>query len=336
MMGISCGKGNRGLIFSMQPVPRVLFSRCLGFEACRYNGEIIRDDFVERLKGFVQPVTVCPEVEIGLGVPRPPIKIVYLEGEIRLIQPATGLDLTARMQEFVNSFLDRLGAVDGFVLKSRSPSCGTRDVKAYNEEGNIYPAFTRRGFFGGAVLTRFGNLPVEDEGRLRNFLIRESFLCRLFALARFRQLRAEPSPGALVEFHTRHKLLLLAFSPDGLRQLGRIVADAGRRPVPAVLTEYEPVFSRTLSRPPKYTNAINVLLHALGYFKEKLSSGEKAFFLDTIDAFRRGRLPLSVPVSLLRSWIVRFGEPYLEKQVFFQPYPEALADIADSGKGRDR
>ncbi len=320
----------------MVPVPKVLFSRCLGFESCRYNGEIIRDEFVERLKRFVEPVTVCPELGIGLGVPRPPIKILYQEGTIRLIQPATGLDLTDQMQGFVQSFLDRLGTVDGFVLKSRSPSCGTRDVKAFNEEGNIYPAFTRRGFFGGAVLARFPDLPVEDEGRLRNFLIRESFLCRLFALARFRQLKAEPSPGGLVEFHTRHKLLLLAFSPEGLRQLGRIVADAGRRPVATVLAEYGPVFSQVFARPPKYTNAINVLLHALGHFKEKLSSGEKAFFLDTIDAFRQGRLPLSVPVSLLRSWIVRFGEPYLEKQFFFQPYPEALADIADSGKGRNR
>ncbi|MEN9979308.1 MAG: DUF1722 domain-containing protein [candidate division WOR-3 bacterium] len=320
----------------MAPVPKVLFSRCLGFEPCRYNGEIIRDEFVERLKRFVTPVTVCPEMEIGLGVPRPPIKILYLEGAIRLIQPATGLDLTERMQGFVKGFLDRLGPVDGFVLKSRSPSCGTRDVKAFNEEGNIYPAFTRRGFFGGAVLERFGELPVEDEGRLRNFLIREGFLCRLFALARFRELEQNPSPAGLVDFHTRHKLLLLAFSPEGLRQLGRIVAAAGRGPLAALLAEYRRLFSRALARPPKYTNGVNVLLHALGYFKERLSAGEKAFFLDTIDSYRRGRLPLSVPVSLIRSFIVRFGEPYLERQVFFQPYPEALADITDSGKGRDR
>lgn len=320
----------------MQPVPKVLFSRCLGFEACRYNGEIIRDNFTERLRNFVQPLTVCPELEIGLGVPRSPIKIVYLQGQIRLIQPATGRDLTEPMREFVDSFLDRLGAVDGFVLKSRSPSCGTRDVKAFNQEGNIYPAFTRRGFFGGAVLMRFPDLPVEDEGRLRNFLIREGFLCRLFALARFRELEQNPSPAGLVEFHTRHKLLLLAFNPEGLRQLGRIVADAGRKPVAPVLAEYRRLFSQVLARPPKYTNAINVLLHALGHFKDKLSAGEKAFFLDAIESFRRGRLPLSVPVSLIRSWIVRFGEPYLERQVFFQPYPEALADITDSGKGRDR
>jgi uncharacterized protein YbgA (DUF1722 family)/uncharacterized protein YbbK (DUF523 family) len=329
-----------GLFFILsgmdQMKPRVLFSRCLGFEACRYNGEIIRDDFAERLKAFVQPVTVCPEVEIGLGVPRAPIKIVYHEGRTRLIQPATGRDLTAEMEGFVSSFLDRLGEVDGFVLKSRSPSCGTRDVKAYNEEGNIYPAFARRGFFGGAVMTRFPDKPVEDEGRLRNFLIRESFLCRLFSLARFRALRVRPTMAGLIEFHTRHKLLLLAYSQEALHRLGRLVANPEQLPVEHLLGEYEPLLSRALAKPPKYTSAINVLLHAFGYFKDRLNAQEKAFFLDTVEGYRRGRLPLSVPVNLLRSYIVRFGEPYLERQFFFNPYPAGLIDIADSGKGRDR
>ncbi|MGB9742770.1 MAG: DUF1722 domain-containing protein [candidate division WOR-3 bacterium] len=316
--------------------PVVLFSRCLGFEPCRYNGEIIHDEFVERLKGFVQPVTVCPEMAIGLGVPRPPVKIVFLQGQARLIQPATGRDLTLEMADFVRSFLDRLVAVDGFLLKSRSPSCGIRDVKAYNEQGNIYPAFARRGFFGGVVLDRFPDRPVEDEGRLRNFLIRESFLSRLFALTRLRQLRARPTPAGLVEFHTRHKLLLLAYNQQALSRLGPLVASAGRRPVELLLNEYEPLFSQALARPPKYTSAINVLLHAFGYFKEQLNHQEKEFFLQTLEGYRRGRLPLSVPVSLLRSYIVRFNEPYLAKQWFFNPYPEELTDIADSGKGRDR
>jgi uncharacterized protein YbgA (DUF1722 family)/uncharacterized protein YbbK (DUF523 family) len=314
--------------------PRVLFSRCLGFEACRYNGEIIRSDFVERLKGFVEPITVCPEMAIGLGVPRPPIRIVYLQERMRLIQPASGQDLTERMGIFVRSFLDGLEEVDGFVLKSRSPSCGTRDVKAYNEEGNIYPAFMRRGFFGGAVLERFPDKPVTDEGRLLNFLLRESFLCQLFALARFRKLRQAPTMGKLVEFHTRHKLLILAYNQEALQQLGRLVANPGHRPVEMVCREYEKILSRALSRPPKYTAAINVLLHALGYFKERLSSAEKAFFLDAIEGYRQGRLPLSVPVNLVRSYIVRFDEPYLKEQVFFNPYPEGLVAITDSGKGR--
>lgn len=315
--------------------PRVLFSKCLGFESCRYNGEIIRDDFIERLKLFVEPVTVCPEMEIGLGVPRPPIRIMCLNGDIRLIQPAAGIDLTGRMRDFVRSFLERLEEVDGFVLKSRSPSCGIRDVRVFNQEGNIHQAFAGKGFFAGAVMDRFTAKPVEDEERLKNLLLREGFLFRLFALARLRQLRSNPSIDRLVEFHTRHKLLLLAFSPNGLKQLGRLVANPRRRQRGEVISDYEAIFSRVLARPPKFTSAINVLLDSLGYFKEKLSSQEKAFFLHAIEGYRRGKLPLSVPVSLIRSYIVRLGEPYLEKQVFFQPYPEELTEVPDPGGKTD-
>lgn len=319
-----------------EPRPIVLFSRCLGFEACRYNGEIIRDEFVERLQDFVQPITVCPEMAIGLGVPRDPIRIIYLNDQPRLIQPASGRDLTEPMADFARFFLDGLKEIDGFVLKSRSPSCGIRDVKSYNEDGNLRPAVMRRGFFGNAVMTKFQLKPVEDEGRLKNFLIREGFLCRLFALARFRELRANPSSSALVDFHARHKLLLLAYNQAAMRQLGRVVANPNKRPLKELLNEYEPLLSIALSHPPKYTSAINVLLHSLGYFSKRLSPNEKAFFLDTIESYRRGKLPLSVPVNLIRADIARFEEPYLAQQYFFNPYPVELLDIADSGKGRDR
>jgi len=316
--------------------PRVVFSACLGFERCRYNGEIIRDDFCEQLKHFVEPVPVCPEMAIGLGVPREPIRIVYQNNSPRLIQPATGKDFSESMQRFATDFLAQLDVVDGFVLKSRSPSCGTRDVKSYNEDGNLRPSIHRRGIFGGATIERFPDKPVEDEGRLKNFLIRESFLTRLFSLYRFRLLRLAPSMGNLVDFHTTHKLLLMAYDQVALHQLGRLVANPEHRPINELLTEYETTLSRALARPPKYTNAVNVLLHALGYFSRNLSTAEKGFFLDTLESYRSGRLPLSAPVSIIRSWIVRFNQQYLARQWFFLPFPEGLRNISDSGKGRDR
>ncbi|MEO0086223.1 MAG: DUF523 and DUF1722 domain-containing protein [candidate division WOR-3 bacterium] len=316
--------------------PRVVFSRCLGFDRCRYNGEIINDDFCNRLRRHVEPVTVCPEMEIGLGVPRDPIRIVYQAEEPRLVQPATGRDLSEPMRDFCRDFLAGVGVVDGFVLKSRSPSCGTRDVKSYNEEGNIRPAARRRGFFGAVVMDEFPESPVEDEGRLKNFLIRESFLSRLFALARFRQLREEPTMAGLVEFHTTHKLLLMAYDQETLRRLGRLVANPEHRPLSELLTDYQSGLARALSRPPKYTNAVNVLLHAFGYFSRRLNAAEKGFLLDSLERYRAGRLPLSAPVSIIQSWIVRFGENYLAGQVFFQPYPDELRELGDSGKGRDR
>ncbi len=314
--------------------PRLLFSRCLGFDHCRYNGEVINDDFVQKLQAHVEAVTVCPEVAIGLGVPRDPIRIIRTEGEKKLVQPKTGRDCTDAMTGFCATFLDGLGPVDGFVLKSRSPSCGTRDVKTYNEDGNLLPSAKRQGFFGGAVMERFSHLPVEDEGRLRNFTIREHFLARVWTLAEFRAIAAEPALGRLVAFHARHKLLLMAFNQDELHRLGRVVANAERRPAAEVFRLYAAGLAQALAHPVKYTAAINVLMHGLGYFKDGLNKAEKAEFLDALETFRRGKLPLSVPVGILRSWIARFDERYLAQQSFLRPYPVELVEIHDSGKGR--
>jgi len=316
--------------------PVVVVSKCLGFEHCRYNGEIIDDPFVRRLRESVDFKPVCPEMEIGLGVPRDPIRVVLVQGRMRLLQPASGRDFTEPMEEFAGRFLEGVGAVDGFLLKSRSPSCGTRDVKIYNETGNLLSAAQRQGFFGRAAMGRFGGASVEDEGRMRNFLIRERFLTMLFTLARFREVAAEPTMAKLTGFHARHKLLLMAYSESVMRQLGKIGANERHGPVADVVRDYGALLPRAFSGPPKYTAAINVLMHALGYFREGLTADEKAFFLDSLQRYRSGKLPLSVPVGILRSWVVRFSEPYLSRQVFFEPYPEALMDIADSGKGRGR
>jgi uncharacterized protein YbgA (DUF1722 family)/uncharacterized protein YbbK (DUF523 family) len=316
------------------PRPIVVVSKCLGFDHCRYNGEIVDDPFVRRLREFVEFRPVCPEMEIGLGVPRDPIRVILAGGEMRLVQPSTGKDFSGPMNDFARTFLDGLGPVDGFLLKARSPSCGTRDVKIYNESGNLMSAAQRQGFFGRAAMTRFGDALVEDEGRLRNFLIRERFLTMLFTIARFRDLAAEPKMARLTDFQARHKLLLMTYSEVVMRKLGKIGANEEHRPLADVSGEYGALLPRAFAAPPKYTAAINVLMHALGYFREGLTAQEKAFLLDSLQRYRNGKVPLSVPVGILRSWVVRFNQAYLSQQVLFQPYPEALVDIADSGKGR--
>jgi len=315
--------------------PVVVVSKCLGFDHCRYNGEIVDGPFVRRLREFVEFVPVCPEMGIGLGVPRDPIRIVVSEGQMRLVQPSTGKDFSSPMEEFAASFLAGQGGADGFLLKSRSPSCGTRDVKIYNESGNLLSAAQRQGFFGRAAMLRYGDALVEDEGRLRNFLIRERFLTMLFTLARFRELAERPTMAGLTGFHAQHKLLLMTYSEVAMRKLGKIGANEEHRPVADVFADYGALLPRAFAGPPKYTAAINVLMHALGYFREGLTAGEKAFFLDALQRYRAGRAPLSVPVGIVQSWIVRFDQPYLAQQVLFRPYPEPLMDIADSGKGRD-
>lgn len=320
---------------SQFPKPRIVVSKCLGFAACRWNGVTIPDEFVSRLQPHVEFVPVCAEVEIGLGVPRDPVRVVSVDGELRLVQPATGKDFTDAMRRFAQGYVDAVGAVDGFILKSRSPSCGIKDVKVYPSAGTTAPTGKGAGFFAAAVLERFGDLPVEDEGRLTNFTIREHFLTRIFALARLRQVVQAGAMRDLVAFQARHKLLLMAYNQTELRALGRIVANPQKRPFADAAAEYQAHFRKALLRAPRTGAIINVLMHALGYFSESLSAREKAFFLDSLERYRARKIPLSAVTAILRSWIVRFENAYLADQVFFDPYPEALAEVTDSGKGRE-
>jgi uncharacterized protein YbgA (DUF1722 family)/uncharacterized protein YbbK (DUF523 family) len=317
------------------PKPRIVASKCLEFESCRYNGTMMPSEVVRSVEPYVEFLTVCPEVAIGLGVPRDPIRVVRGDGGPRLVQPATGRDLTAKMQGFAGSFLASLPEVDGFILKFRSPSCGLKDVKVYAGADAHGTAGKGPGFFGSAVLERCADLAVEDEGRLTNFRIREHFLTGVFAFARFRECAAAGSMRSLVEFQARNKLLLMAYNQKEMRQMGRVVANPEKRPVREVLADYGKHLRAALASPPRYTSSINVLMHALGYFSEGLSHEEKAFFLASLEDYRQARIPLSVPVGIVKSYIVRFGEDYLAQQSFFQPYPDRLIEITDSGKGRD-
>jgi uncharacterized protein YbgA (DUF1722 family)/uncharacterized protein YbbK (DUF523 family) len=320
--------------------PQVVVSRCLGFDACRYNGVTIPDAFVEQLGDYVTYVPVCPEVEIGLGVPRDPVRIVVVEGEPRLVQPASERDVTEQMRAFAEKFFEGLEYVDGFILKGRSPSCGIKEVKQYRptvgQDGRqAIIGKTGVGIFGAMAKERYPQLPIEEEGRLTNFTLREHFLTALFTIADFRTVKAARTMGELVRFHSDNKLLLLAYNESQLRKMGPVVANPSKKPVDDVIATYETHLWHALAHPPRTAAGINVLMHALGYFSEELSSGEKAYFLDSLQRYREHKVPLSVPQNLIGAWIVRFDEPYLARQSFFEPYPEELITISDSGKGRD-
>lgn len=312
--------------------PRIVVSKCLGLEHCRYDGSIIPEPIVVALQQYVELIPVCPEMELGLGTPRPPVRLVRIGKETRLIQPATSRDLTEAMQNFAESFLDSLPPVDGFILKNRSPSCGIKDAKIYAGPEDAPTVGIGPGLFGGAVRARFPDLPVEDEGRLTNKAIREHFFTAIFSLARLREAASSGEMRALVEFHTRHKFLLMAYNQARLRELGRIVANSHKYPFPRVLAEYAPQFRAALVRPPRRPAVINVLMHALGYFSDRLTPAEKGYFLDLLTAYREGRHPMSTLIGVLRAWMLRFEEPHLSAQVFFSPFPEALVSLSDSGR----
>ncbi len=316
--------------------PRLGISRCIEFDHCRYNGEMIGSEFVQRLKEHAVLVPVCPEVEIGLGVPRGPIRIVLRGGERHLVQPSTGRDVTEPMVSFRGKFLDELGDVDGFILKSRSPSCGVRDVRIYPDKEGAPPIRKESGMFGSEVIERLKGIPIEDEARLRNIKLGEHFLTGTFALASFRGMR-NAEMADLIGFHTRNKLLLMMYSQKELKILGNIVANRDGRDVPALTGEYRDHLRAALSWPPRCNAPINVLMHTLGYFSEQLKKEEKAFFLQSLQMYRDARIPLSVCLNLMRSYIIRFGNEHLEAQTFFQPFPEGILEvgITDSCEWRE-
>ncbi len=324
--------------------PRVVVSRCLGFAPCRWNGLTIESPEVKALRPHVEFVDVCPEFEIGLGVPRTPVRIVRDHEFDRLVQPATGRDLTTEMTTFAQQRLAGIGAVDGFILKSRSPSCGVKDAKIYPTTTASAAVGHVAGLFTQGVLHQFAGVPVEDEGRLTNLRIREQFLSAIFTLAAFRDLldrigsvdtrRNAATARELMRFHAANKLLLLSQNQTEMRRLGRIAANPDSLLPAEVLGAYGGGLARAFSKLPRPANAVNVLEHAMGYFKTQLSPTEKRLFLDMLESYRAEQLPLSAPVAVIRQWIARFGEPYLEAQTFFAPYPDDLVSMHDSRRGR--
>jgi uncharacterized protein YbgA (DUF1722 family)/uncharacterized protein YbbK (DUF523 family) len=306
--------------------PKILVSKCLEFESCRYNGQIVSSDFVKKLKKFVYFEPVCPEVEIGLGVPRNPIRIVEKKGISKLIQPETKKDVTKDMIEFSNKFLDDL-KIDGAILKSKSPSCGIKDVKIFPTEEKSAPLRRDKGFFGDAVIEKFPLYPVEDEDRLRNHIIKEHFLRRVFTYTSFRDVKKKKSINELIKFHSKNKFLIMSYNQKELKELGNITANKGKQPITEVLTDYEYHLKLAFSKSPRCTSNINVLGHTFAYVSEKLKTEEKKLFLDSIEQFREGHIGLTAPISIMKSWIARFDENYLKEQTYFNPYPDDLMEI---------
>jgi uncharacterized protein YbgA (DUF1722 family)/uncharacterized protein YbbK (DUF523 family) len=321
--------------------PRILLSRCIELASCRWNGFIVRESFVAKLLPFVDTVDVCPEVELGLGVPRDPVRLIRDDrtGETRLIQPATGRDLTDEMIRFSTGFMDAAGDLDGAILKSRSPSCGIHEARVHESAESPGSVEKASGLFAAVVLERIPRALVLHEGRLRNFAIREHWLSCIFTIARFREAAAKCMEdcriGALVEFQASHKLLFLSWSRPWMERLGRIAANPGRLGLEEILSAYRAGLMETLGRAASAGRTMDVLQHALGYFKRSVSSEERAHFRHLLDMYLEGTLPLSACTSVLGSWIVRERQDYLAGQVFLHPYPAGLIEITDSGTGRD-
>lgn len=317
------------------PRPRIVCSRCLEFDHCRYNGDCISNSFVRALEPFVDFITVCPECDIGLGIPRKPVRLAMEKDELRLFQPATGLDCTRDMKEFSSRWLASTGQVDGFILKFRSPSCGAGNVKVYNSKAPDAASHSKGvGMFASLAREARPLSIVEDEGRLNNFDIREHFLSRIFASAALGEIGRSGSMGNLVTFHSRMKYLLMGYSQGGLKTLGKVVANHEGLPFPEVLAEYEARLAEVMAKPPRFTSMINALQHVFGGVTKQLTPPERALFVESVEEYRDERIPLSALIHMLKAWAVRFSNTYVLDQFLLEPFPRALVEMKDSGKGR--
>lgn len=318
-------------------VPVIYVSRCLGFDKCRWNGDMINDSFVNLLKEFVEFHHVCPESDIGLGIPRNPVRLVRgeKEKEHRMKQPATGYDCTEEMMNYSIKTVEDIKTVDGFLLKNASPSCGINNIKIYasTEKGSSVAKST--GMFTSVVQKYYPSIPIEDEGRLHNFVIRENWLIAVYTLARFRRLFDKSKISDLYNFHARCKYLFMSYSQAKLKSLGHLIANHNKVSFNELYASYHEGLLELIHLKPTTKKRINVLMHIMGYFSEKLVSSEKQYFLNLLEEYRRGAMPLTVPLEIIKSWALRFENEYILNQYILQPYPKELLLLSDSGKGRD-
>lgn len=322
--------------------PRIGVSACLLGTQVRFDGGHARNVFVaDALGPLVEWVPVCPEVEAGLGTPRETIRLVEIDGIRRARTTRSGHDVTDALQKAADTRVEVLATANlsGFVLKKDSPSCGLERVRVYHPQGGHTRA--GRGLFAEALLARLPLLPVEEEGRLEDPVLRDQFLTRVFAYQRLTTLfRGAWSVGTLVRFHSGQKLALMAHSPDGYRELGRVVAAAAAQPRAELADGYMRRFMEIVGVAPTPGRHVNVLQHAVGYFTRELDSGDRHEIHQAIDDYVTGCIPLVVPRALCHHHARRHGRQWLLDQSYFQPYPKALmpggAAVATRTAGRLR
>jgi uncharacterized protein YbgA (DUF1722 family)/uncharacterized protein YbbK (DUF523 family) len=305
---------------------RIGISTCLLGQNVRYDGGHRHDRYItDTLGRWFAWVPVCPEVECGLGVPREAMRLVGDPEKPRLVTIKTRIDHTDGMLAWAAGRLTALEKEDlcGFIFKSRSPSSGMAAVKVYGDTG---PAVKKGvGIFAGAFMRRFPLVPVEEDGRLNDPLLRENFIERIFVYGRWRDLEKRGGTlGALVAFHTEHKLLILSHSPKHATLLGRLLSAPDRGALGGLKASYFGLLMEGLSLTATVRKQTNVLEHMAGYFKKRLTPDEKRELGELIGRYHRGELPLIVPVTLIAHYVRLYDEPYLRNQVYLTPHPLEL------------
>ena len=307
--------------------PKIVVSECLYGTKCRYDGQGYNDKVIQSLKDYVDIQTVCPELAIGLSIPREPIRIEMNKEneEYRLIDYNSKNDYTNQMTEFSEEFINGLDDIDGFILKSRSPTCGLKDAKVYYCGNKCSIRSNENGFFSQKIIDKYDYLPIENEGRLKNYNIRDNFFTRIFFINNLKNNKN------IIEFHKNNLLLLKSYDEESTNEVSDILNE---NRMEDQVHQYKEKVLNIVSNQRKKENKLSIIIKVFEKYKNMLNEEEINMFNGLIESYETQRIPFSTLEVVIKMYATRFKDKDILNQTFFYPYPENLINITDSGKGR--
>ena len=307
--------------------PKIVVSECLYGTKCRYDGQGYNDKVIQSLKDYVDIQTVCPELAIGLSIPREPIRIEMNKEneEYRLIDYNSKNDYTNQMTEFSEEFINGLDDIDGFILKSRSPTCGLKDAKVYYRGNKCSIRSNENGFFSQKIIDKYDYLPIENEGRLKNYNIRDNFFNRIFFINNLKNNKN------IIEFQKNNLLLLKSYDEESTNEVSDILNE---NRMEDQVHQYKEKVLNIVSNQRKKENKLSIIIKVFEKYKNMLNEEEINMFNGLIESYENQRIPFSTLEVVIKMYATRFKDKDILNQTFFYPYPENLINITDSGKGR--
>lgn len=307
--------------------PKLIISKCLNSEKCRFDGQGYDDKVISLLRDYVDIETVCPETSIGLSIPRNPLRIEKDSDVNRLIEAKSNVDYTYQMCEFAEEFINGMDDIDGFILKSRSPSCGIKDVKVYPKSQKCSISKNATGIFSSKVIEKISNIPIENEGRLKNYNIRDEFLTKIFTINDFK------CTDSILDFHNKNILLLKSYSIKISKELDSIANKQNLNQKD--IDSYKSKLYELLNKKRNKKSKVKICKGIFEKFKDKLIKNEIDYFYNLLNLYENEKTPFSSIIVALQMYSIRFNNEELLNQTFFNPYPKCLVNISDSGKGRN-
>lgn len=307
--------------------PKIVVSECLYGTKCRYDGQGYNDKVIQSLKDYVDIQTVCPELAIGLSIPREPIRIEMNKEneEYRLIDYNSKNDYTNQMTEFSEEFINGLDDIDGFILKSRSPTCGLKDAKVYYRGNKCSIRSNENGFFSQKIIDKYDYLPIENEGRLKNYNIRDNFFTRIFFINNLKNNKN------IIEFHKNNLLLLKSYDEESTNEVSDILNE---NRMEDQVHQYKEKVLNIVSNQRKKENKLSIIIKVFEKYKNMLNEEEINMFNGLIESYENQRITFSTLEVVIKMYATRFKDKDILNQTFFYPYPENLINVTDSGKGR--